>query len=61
MQKNYPKFNWKDDRLEEFRFCYNYKDLSYPDSRWIFGQYILVVSLEQFKKMLEMMEEGGWI
>ena len=55
------KFNWDDDGREEFRFCYYYKDLSNPNSKWIFGQYALMFSPEQFKRMLEMMKKAGWI
>ena len=54
------KFKWEDNR-EEFRFCYYYKDLNNPNSNWIFGQYALMFSTDQFKKILKQMKEKGWI
>jgi len=41
------EFEIEDDRRIGFRFWYNYKDLSYPESRWISGQ-LLDIRREKF-------------
>jgi len=46
---------------EAFRFCYYYIQLDNDKPRWIFGQYALVLEMEEYNKIIEKMREKGWI
>jgi len=50
-----------DDGNEEFRFCYYYINFSKPKSHWIFGQFALTLSKEQYLEFHKRMQKKGWI
>lgn len=50
-----------DDGREDFRFCYYYINFSNEKPFWIFGQFALSLSIEDFKVLLGKMKKKGWI
>ncbi|KKL80157.1 hypothetical protein LCGC14_2007560 [marine sediment metagenome] len=50
-----------DDRSEEFRFCYYYINFSNPNAHWIFAQFALTLTKEQYLEFHKRMQEKGWI
>ena len=50
-----------DDGKEEFRFCYYYINFSNPKHHWIFGQFALTLSKDQYLEFHKRMKEKSWI
>ncbi len=50
-----------DNGKEIFRSCYYYIDLNEEKPRWVFGQYALMFTKEQYLEFDKKMKEKGWI